>query len=72
MSDHEIEFFIAHIEGDEEHSAVAFDIVSNYSTTDEIQQQVFDTVVASRDKMFRAWDAFARAAGVPVPVGVTR
>jgi hypothetical protein len=48
---------------------VAFEIVSNYSTTDEIQQEVFETVVTSRDKMFRAWDAFARAAGVPVPVG---
>ncbi len=68
MSDHEIEFFIAHIEGDEEHSAVAFEIVSNYSTTDEIQQEVFETVVTSRDKMFRAWDAFARAAGVPLAV----
>lgn len=71
MSDHEIEFFIAHIEGDEEHSAVAFEIVARYSTTDELQHQVFETVRESRDRMFRAWDAFARAAGLPVEAGGT-
>lgn len=67
FDDWTIEFFIAHIEGDEEHRQVAFDIVSRYSTTDELQRQVLDTVIASRDRMFRAWDAFARRAGVEVP-----
>lgn len=66
MTDEEIEFFQAHIEGDEDHRADAFDIVTNFSTTDEIQREVFETVVISRDLMFRAWDAFARAASVPI------
>ncbi|HEX2173694.1 MAG TPA: iron-containing redox enzyme family protein [Dehalococcoidia bacterium] len=66
FDDHTIEFFIAHIEGDEEHRRVAFEIVARYSTTDEIQRQVIETVIASRDRMFHAWDAFARRAGVAV------
>jgi pyrroloquinoline-quinone synthase len=62
MSDAEIEFFIVHIGGDEEHSHIAETLVKGYATTDELQTQVREAVATFCDKWWRMQDGYYRVA----------
>lgn len=50
LSDEDIEFFIVHIAGDEEHGGVAEELVRQYATTDETQARVREAVSTFCDK----------------------
>lgn len=62
LSEHDVEFFIVHIGGDEEHSGVAETLVREYATTDETQAQVRDAVKMFCDKWWRMQDGYYRVA----------
>ncbi|MEQ8708318.1 MAG: iron-containing redox enzyme family protein [Rhodospirillales bacterium] len=47
MTDDDLEFFIVHIEGDEEHADIGLELTHRYATTPELQRQAIAAVKAS-------------------------
>ncbi len=62
LSDEQIEFFIVHIAGDEEHGGVAEELVRQYATTDETQARVREAVSTFCDKWWTMQGGYYRVA----------
>jgi len=62
LSERDVEFFIVHIGGDEEHGEVAENLVKEHATTDQLQAQVREAVKTFCDKWWRMQDGYYRVA----------
>jgi pyrroloquinoline-quinone synthase len=62
LSEQDVEFFIVHIGGDEEHSDTAERLVTTHATSDALQAQVREAVATFCDKWWRMQDGYYRVA----------